>query len=49
MTEPQLLAYSPAPAAQLAPPHGESPEAIDLPRPMLDNDVPLMTALVRPA
>lgn len=45
MTEPQLLAYSPAPAAQPAPPRGESREAVDLPRPMLDNDVPLMAAL----
>lgn len=45
MTAPHLLAYSPAPAARPASPEGESPEIIDLPRPMLDNDVPLMAAL----
>ncbi|MBR8036405.1 nitroreductase family protein [Burkholderia vietnamiensis] len=45
MTEPQRLAYSPAPAALPAPAHGESPEIIDLPSPMLDSDVPLMAAL----
>lgn len=45
MTEPQRLAYSPAPAALPAPAHGESPEIVDLPSPMLDSDVPLMAAL----
>ncbi|MCA8091931.1 nitroreductase family protein [Burkholderia anthina] len=45
MTEQQLLAYSPAPAAQPASPQGESPAIVDLPRPMLDSDVTLMAAL----
>ncbi|KVV38097.1 nitroreductase [Burkholderia territorii] len=45
MTEQQLLAYSPAPVVQPAAPEGESPSIVDLPRPMLDNDVPLMAAL----
>lgn len=45
MTEQQLLAYSPAPAAQPASPQGESPAIVDLPRPMLDSDVSLMAAL----
>ncbi|ABX19573.1 nitroreductase family protein [Burkholderia multivorans] len=45
MTEQQMLAYSPAPVMQPASPEGESPAIVDLPRPMLDNDVPLMTAL----
>ncbi|WP_396333431.1 nitroreductase family protein [Burkholderia anthina] len=45
MTEQQLLAYSPAPAAQPASPQGESPAIVDLPRPMLDDGVPLMAAL----
>lgn len=45
MTEQQLLAYSPAPAAQPASPQGESPAIVDLPPPMLDSDVSLMAAL----
>ena len=45
MTEQQLLAYSPAPPALPAPPQGESPAIIDLPRPNLDGGMPLMTAL----
>ncbi|AOI91885.1 nitroreductase [Burkholderia pseudomultivorans] len=45
MTEQQMLAYSPAPVMQPASPEGESPAIVDLPRPMLDNYVPLMTAL----
>lgn len=45
MTEQQLLAYSPAPAAQPASPQGESPASVDLPPPMLDSDVSLMAAL----
>ncbi|KUY90291.1 MULTISPECIES: nitroreductase family protein [unclassified Burkholderia] len=45
MTEQQLLTYSPAPVMQPASPEGESPAIVDLPRPMLDNDVPLMAAL----
>ncbi|MDS0792273.1 nitroreductase family protein [Burkholderia pseudomultivorans] len=44
MTEQQMLAYSPAPVMQPASPEGESPAIVDLPRPMLDNYVPLMTA-----
>ncbi|MBU9446030.1 nitroreductase family protein [Burkholderia multivorans] len=45
MTEQQMLADSPAPVMQPASPECESPAIVDLPRPMLDNDVPLMTAL----
>ncbi|NHL69262.1 SagB/ThcOx family dehydrogenase [Burkholderia ambifaria] len=45
MTEQQLLAYSPVPTAPPVPSQGESPGIVDLPRPMLDNGVPLMAAL----
>ncbi|MBR8067051.1 nitroreductase family protein [Burkholderia ambifaria] len=45
MTEQQLLAYSPVPTAPPGPSQGESPGIVDLPRPMLDNGVPLMAAL----
>lgn len=45
MMEQQLLAYSPVPPALPAPPQGESPAIIDLPRPNLGGGTPLMTAL----
>ena len=45
MSEPQLLTYSPAPPALPAAPLGESPAIVDLPRPNLDDGMPLTMAL----
>lgn len=45
MSEQQLLTYSPAPPALPAAPLGESPAIVDLPRPNLDDGMPLTMAL----